>query len=52
MGLRGREAVRDGMLTYFAENPSFRTEIEEATVSGAFVAVRERATVPAMPRAS
>ena len=50
--LTGRAALRDAMFTYFAETPTFRSEIEGAVVSGAFVSVRERATwqTPSGPR--
>lgn len=41
---RGRDALAEGLRSYFASLPSVRSEIEEATVSGSFVAVRERAT--------
>ena len=42
--LRGREALRDAMADYFMATPSFRSEIEDAVVSGAYVSVLERAS--------
>lgn len=41
--VRGREMLRDYMATYFEAQPTVRSEIEEAVVTGDFVAVRERA---------
>ena len=42
--VRGREMLRDYMATYFEAQPTVRSEIEEAVVTGDFVAVRERAS--------
>ncbi len=42
--VRGREMLRDYMATYFEAQPAVRSEIEEAVVTGDFVAVRERAS--------
>ena len=42
--VRGRDMLRDYMATYFEAQPSVRSEIEEAVVTGDFVAVRERAS--------
>ena len=42
--LRGRDALRDAMADYFKATPSFRSEIESAVVSGAYVSVCERAS--------
>ena len=42
--VRGREMLRAFMLTYFEAVPDVRSELEEAIVTGDFVAVRERAT--------
>ncbi len=39
----GREALKEGMQSYFKAIPSTRSEIEAALLSGSFVAVRERA---------
>lgn len=41
---RGRAALAEGMRRYFASLPSARSEIEASTVTGPFVAIRERAT--------
>jgi hypothetical protein len=40
--VRGRDDFRDGMSDYFASLPSVQSSIEGATVTGAYVAVRER----------
>lgn len=42
--VRGREMLRSYMATYFEAQPAVRSEIEEAVVTGEFVAVRERAS--------
>jgi len=42
--VRGREMLRDYMATYFEAQPTVRSEIEEAVVTGDYVAVRERAS--------
>ena len=42
--VRGREMLRDYMATYFEAQPTVRSEIEDAIVTGDFVAVRERAS--------
>ena len=42
--LQGREELRNAMFVYFAETPSFRSEIESVAISGAYVSVRERAS--------
>lgn len=41
--VRGREALAEGMRSYFASLPTVRSQIEEVLVSGAFVTLRERA---------
>lgn len=42
--VRGREALADGMRSYFASLPSVRSEIEEWMVAGNLVTIRERAS--------
>ena len=42
--VRGREMLRSFLLTYFEAVPTVRSELEDALVTGDFVAVRERAT--------
>ncbi|MXY30954.1 MAG: nuclear transport factor 2 family protein [Gammaproteobacteria bacterium] len=42
--VRGREMLRDYMATYFEAQPTVQSEIEEAVVTGDYVAVRERAS--------
>ena len=42
--VRGREMLRDYMSTYFEAQPTVRSEIEDAVVTGDFVALRERAS--------
>ena len=42
--VRGREMLRDYMATYFEAQPTVRSEVEDAVVTGEFVAVRERAS--------
>ena len=42
--VRSREALRDYMATYFEALPTARSTIEDAVVTGEFVAVRERAS--------
>ncbi|MEX1140630.1 MAG: nuclear transport factor 2 family protein [Bacteroidota bacterium] len=42
--VRGREQFEAGMKSYFESFPTVRSEIEEATVTGRFVVIRERVT--------
>lgn len=40
---RGRDALAEGMRSYFASLPGARSEVEESVVTGPYVAIRERA---------
>lgn len=42
--VRGREMLLSYMQTYFEAQPTVRSEVEDAVVTGDFVAVRERAS--------
>ena len=42
--VQGREMLRDYMATYFEAQPTVQSEIEDAVVTGDFVALRERAS--------